>query len=192
MSRSAIMQIFGYVQKAYFYYFGEDLKINFETPSFNAIHKRITLPQGWNGSIGADPTLLLEREYDKIIYVSRELIDLSKALAKYHRNASTIDDIIKLAIDEPHFFTNIKKKRDKLEKYINDPRFFKFTLKDWNCFTFQTFNELLDFLEFPKEHRPLIIPVKFTKKQRNFEGYSCSHLPKDYIISEKIEVIRNE
>ena len=147
------------------------------------------LPKGWNGTIGADPALLIQRDYDKIIYVSRDLIELSKALAKYHRKASTIDEIIQLAINEPNFFANIKRKRDKLEKEINDPRFFRFSVEDWNNFTYQTFNDLLDFLEFPIENRPLLIPIQVN---RNWEGYSNSHLPKDTFINEKIEAIRSE
>jgi len=116
------------------------------------------------------------------------LLDLGEALALYHRRARTKKDIIKLAMDEPTFFKNIKKNRSKLQKEIDDPRFLRINLEDWNNFLFQTFNKLLDFLEFPKEKRPFIIPVK---SKQDFEGYSCSFLKPDQNVCENLEVIRN-
>ena len=176
---------------AYSHYFNDTLPINYETPSFEAVKFRRSLPTGWNGTINANPQLLLKRGFDKIIHVSRNLMDLCKSIAQYHTNAKTIEDYIKLAIKRPKFFYNINKKREILEKnHINDPRFFKFTLTEWNHFTLEIFNKLLDFLEFPKENRPFIIPVKFTEEERDFEGYSCSHLPKTHIVNKNIQQIR--
>ena len=190
-SRSAVSEIFGFIQLAYLHYFNDTLPINYETPSFEAVKYRRPLPKGWNGTINAEPRLLLKRGFDKVIHVSRNLIDLCKSIAKYHTNAQTIEDYIKLAIKRPKFFYNINKKREILERnHISDPKFLKITLADWNKFTLETFNKLLDFLEFPTENRPFLIPVKFTEEQRDFEGYSCSHLPKDYIVNDNIQKIR--
>lgn len=91
-------------------------------------------------------------------------------------------------LEEPKFFSNIQKKWNKQNIEINDPRFLKITLEDWNNFTTQTYNKILDFLEFPKENRLQIVPVKV---ERDFEGYSCSFLDKDYKMCENIEVIRS-
>ncbi|MBD3196561.1 MAG: hypothetical protein GF317_16010, partial [Candidatus Lokiarchaeota archaeon] len=176
MSRSAIAQIFGYVQKTYSHYFGKELVINHEISPFKCIRTRIPLPQGWNSTIGADPTLVLKRGFDKVIHVQRNFIDWIKAMALYHRQAKTIEDFITLSIQEPTFFLNHKKKFDRMNKntQIDDPRYFSFNLdEDWDNFTYQTFNRLLDFLEFPKTDRPLIIPVKV---DRDFEAYSNDHL----------------
>lgn len=145
--------------------------------------------EGWNDVIGADPQILLDRGYDKVIHVSRNLISLCKALAQYHRRAKTDRELIELMLKEPKFFSNIKKKWQKQEKEINDPRFLRITLEDWNNFTFQIYNKLLDFLEFPKENRMCIIPVKMP--ERDFEGYSCSFLTEDQEVCENIEVIRS-
>lgn len=114
---------------------------------------------------------------------------MGDALAEYHRRAKSKEEIIKLAMEEPLFFSNIKKKWLKLQVEINDPRFLRIRLEDWNNFTFQTFNKILDFLEFPKTKRPFLIPVKIEK--RNFEGYSCSFLDPDQEVCENLEVIRN-
>lgn len=186
-SRSAISEIFGYVSLAYFYHFNEPLLINFEANYFEATRSRRPLLEGWNDVINADPQILLDRGYDKVIHVNRDLLDLAESLALYHRRTKSKEDIIKLAMDEPRFFANIKKKWDKLQKEIDDSRFLRITLNEWNNFTFQTFNKLLDFLEFPKEKRPFLIPVKSNK---DFEGYSCSFLEPEYEVCENIEVIR--
>jgi Ca2+-binding EF-hand superfamily protein len=131
---------------------------------------------------------LLNRNYDKVVHVSREVIDLSKALAKYHRKADTIEDVIKLAIDEPKFFNNIKKKHEKLHKDIQDSRFYRFSLFDWDNHTKIIFNELLDFLEFPKDRNVLLLVAK--PEGRNFEGYSCDHIDIDQPVCENVERCR--
>ncbi|GAG52245.1 unnamed protein product, partial [marine sediment metagenome] len=48
------------------------------------------------------------------------MIDLCKALALYHHRAKTSSKIIQLILKRPKFFSNIKKKWEKLEKEIND------------------------------------------------------------------------
>lgn len=144
--------------------------------------------EGWNDVIYADPEILLDRGYDKVILVTRERTDLKKSLLLYHRQVDSIEKLIKLLDSEPKFLQNIDQKYDQINKEIDDPRFLKITLEDWNNFTFQTFNELLDFLEFPETNRPFLIPVK---SNRDFEGYSCSHLPKEHLMCNQIKVIRN-
>jgi len=111
-------------------------------------------------------------------------------MAKYHRKAYTKTDYINLSLTDNKFFINCKRKYDLLNKEINHPNFLKITLNDWNCHTLQTFNQILDFLEFPKENRILVVPVKFKPEQRDFEGYSCSHLAKSYEVCKNIEAIR--
>jgi hypothetical protein len=129
----------------------------------------------------------LDRGYDKVIYISRPLIVLCEALALYFYQAKEKSDIIKLILHRPNFFVNIKRKWEKLEKPIDDPRFLKISLDDWNNFTTQTFDKLLDFLEFPKRNRIKLVPARV---DRNWEGYSCSHLPKEHKICERVEVLR--
>ena len=189
-SRSAISEIFGFIQDNYVHQFKDSLPINYETSSFKSIRSKFTLPQGWNGTINANPELLLKRGYDKVIYVQRDLVRLCEAMAKYHRKCFTIKDYIRLALSEPNFCKNIERNYDKLNKEIDDPRFLKITLFDWNCHTKQTYHELLDFLEFPKDNRMQVIPVRLYENERDFDGYSCSHLDKDHKMCGQIEVIR--
>ena len=131
---------------------------------------------------------MLERGYDKIIIVTRDLIALCNALALYFRMAKTKKEVIELILKEPDYFSNIKRQWSKLDQEFDDPNIFKFTLEDWNNFTFQTFNTLLDFLGFKKEGRPLLVPARV---KRDWEGYSCSFLPKEYKVYDRIQAIRD-
>lgn len=170
--------------------FNSPLIISYETHKFIATRFRIPIPKGWNGVINADPEILLQRGYDKVVLVQRDFVEWALAMAQTHRQCDTMADCVKLGIIEPRFFVKCKKKYDLLDKEILDPRFFKMTLSDWNNFTFQTYNKLLDFLEFPKENRVLVVPVKFSNERRNFEGYSCSHLPKEHEMCGTVQRIR--
>lgn len=157
--------------------------------AFHAEHAKVPLPQGWNSVINAKPELLLKRGFDKIIYVSRDEMELAKVLAKYHRKVSSLEEAIELAMNEPKFFSNIRTKRLKLEKEIDDPRFFRYSLIEWDNWTVKTFNRLLDFLEFPKERNILML---IAKPNRNFEGYSCDHLEPEQPVCENVQRIREE
>jgi hypothetical protein len=121
--------------------------------------------------------------------VSRNLTDLCDAQALYHRKAKTKREIIELILSEPNFFENIKNKRERTQKDIDDPRFLRIDLqKDWNNYLFLTYNKILDFLGFPNKGRPLICPVK---TDQDFEAHSNSFLPKEHKMCKNIEVIRN-
>lgn len=118
----------------------------------------------------------------------RDLTELCEAQALYHRQAKSQKEIINLILKEPKFFSNIEKKYKLIDKVIFDPRFLRISLNNWNNFTLQTYNKILDFLEFPKENRLQLVPVKV---DRDFEGYSCSHLSEEHVMCENIQVIRN-
>ena len=188
-SRSAVSEILGYVNLAHLLIYGKKIKINYEASNFEATRLRRPLLKGWNDVINADPQILLNRGYDKVIHINRNLIDLCEAMALYHRKAKTNKEIIQLSLSEPDFFVNIMKKHQKLQKEIDDPRFLRINLEDWNNYLFITYNKILDFLGFPEEGRPIIVPVK---SKQDFEAYSNSFLPKDYKVCENIEAIRNK
>jgi hypothetical protein len=190
-SRSAVSSLFGYIQEAYFFLYEKELEIHFEeiTPT-TATKSTQPLPQGWYDVHNVDPQKLLERGYDKVIHVSRELIDLSKALAQYHRQVYTLEDAIKLSIREPLFFKNISRKHEKVHSEVDDPHFLRFSLFEYNNFTKQTINKVLDFLEFPKERKILLLIVK---PDRDFEAYSNDHNHEmSEATKEKLEKIRGK
>ena len=166
------------------------MPISHETQRLRVTRECYPLLEGWHSVIDADPQTLLNRGYDKVICVQKKsFIEHGKASAEYHRQCFTIEDYINLALNDSRFFLKAKQKYDRLNKQIEDHRYFRFTLSDWNNFTLQTFFDLLDFLEFPSEDRIYIIPVKMP--DRDFEGYSDSHISKDCKLEKPVEVIRN-
>ena len=98
-SRSAVSEIFGFVSRAHEHYFKEPIKISYEKHSaFEATRKRLPLLKGWNSIHDADPQLLLEKGYDKIIHITRPFLNLCSSLALYHRKANSVRRIIKLIL----------------------------------------------------------------------------------------------
>ena len=108
--------------------------------------------------------------------------------AEYFRGVQTLEDCIKLSLEQPKFFLNVKKKWDKISAAIEDPRLLRITIDQWNYQLHQTYHLILDFLEFPKEGRPQLVPVRRDPEILN--AYSDSHLPLDQVPCENIRRIR--
>jgi len=148
---------------------------------------------GWTDVVKANPQILLDRGYDKVIAVRRRsLREQIKAEALYHRDIADINDLIDLQINEPTFVKNVIKKYtifdEQISKINDDPRFLNIFIEDWNNRTVIIYNQILDFLGFPKENRPLIVPVKV---DRDFEAYSDSHEKIEHVPCDNIARIRH-
>lgn len=187
-SRSAVAEICGFIQLNYEHQFEDTLPIQHEILKHQLTRDCYPVRQGWYSSNNAEPKKLLAKGYDKVVFVQREMISLFKSLAEYHRGCFTMEDLINLSLVEPNFFLKQKKWYDLLNVPIEDHRYLKITLEDWNNWTLNIYNKLLDFLEFPKKNRMALAPVHV---DRNFEAYSDSHITKETIIDQPIEVIRN-
>ncbi len=70
---------------------------------------------------------------------------------------------------------------------INAPNFLNVYLEDWNNRTLIIYNQILDFLEFPREGRVQLVPVRV---DRNFDAYSDSHEALEHVPCENIRRIR--
>jgi len=181
------------------------LDIDYEGNYFEVTRFRRPLVEGWTDVIKADPQILLDRGYDKVIAVRRRsLREQIKAEAYYFRGAKTLNQVLDLYIKEPTFIRNVVKKHTRLEEQISkidNPRFLSIYLEDWNNRTLIIYHKLLDFLEFPEEGRIQIVPIKRCKEEikdcpvsceyrRDFEAYSDSHESIDHIPCENIARIR--
>lgn len=144
------------------------LRWRYESSRFEATRKRRPLPEGWIHCWNADPKILLERGFDKVIALQRSLEDSYLGLSLYMHFFDKLDEIIK---EHPRFFEVIKRKWEAMEEYhdFQHERFHYVNFEELNKHTVKTFNEVFDFLEFPKEGRPLLLPVKVW---RNWECYS--------------------
>ena len=140
----------------------------YEASRFEATRFRRPLPTGWINCWNADPKILVERGFDKVILLQKELTDAYYGMAIYMYPDVPID---KIKEQNPRFFDIIKRKWEFLEQYrdFKHENFMYVHFNDLNNHTVKSFNELFDFLEFKKRGRPKIIPVKVW---RNWECYS--------------------
>ena len=144
------------------------LKWRLESSRFEATKFRRPLPEGyvhcWNG----DPQILLDRGFDKVLILQKTLSDSFLGMALYFFALEVMDNIPNI---NKRFFDIIKRKWLAMEKYrdFKDERLLFVDFEDLNSHTVKTFKELFDFLEFEKEGRIFILPVKVW---RNWECYS--------------------
>ena len=141
------------------------LRWRYETSVFEATRDRRPLPEGWTHTFNADPGLLLTRGFDKIMVLQKPLVDCYYAGAFFMHPHKKLEEI------EPRYFEGIKRRWIQLEKYRDhkSDNFLFLDINEINNDTVNEFNKILDFLDFPKEGRPMIIPVKVW---RNWECYS--------------------
>jgi len=135
-----------------------------------AAHPDYAVPKGWNTVLYVPIEDVVKKKHDKIILLQRDLDDLKKANFIY-RYPDKDYEIEKDNIEHKRFF-------DKIEYYykitynpkIKADNLLRVSLEDLNQYTVATFHEVLDFLEFPKEGRPIILPVN--PPERNWQVFS--------------------
>ena len=156
--------------------FGVPIRWNYEISHFEATRERRPLPIGWCNVWNANPELLLKRGYDKVICLQKSLNDAIYSMVIYHHPEQTFDWLMR---QTPEFFLPIKEKWQKLERFrsFTHDRFLFVHVDDLNTFPKKYFNKVFDFLGFPKENRPKLLPIKC---YRDWECYSnISRSPKD-------------
>lgn len=171
--------------------FGEPIEWSFEVSRVISTRKRFPIIKGWSNVYNVKPEQLLEKEYDKVLVIQRDFEELKKAHLLYNRE-DIIYDIYQTGEDdikkrEEAMMKSLKKDYDIVYgREIDDPRYHKVHLEDLNKYTVATFNEVLDFLNFPSHGRPAIVPV--SPPHRNWEAYS-SILPKGHEICKRLKEI---
>jgi len=131
------------------------------------------LPKGWNNVYDVDPQELLDRidpegnKYDKIVVI--------------HRDLKTLTNVNKITwaregLHESHINKLLSKLPEEYEtvygKDIQDPRLLRLDLWGINQYPESCFEELMDFLNFPKHNRPIGIGIKTLPFLKLWEAYS--------------------
>lgn len=144
------------------------LRWRYESSRFEATRFRRTFPEGYLHTWNADPQILLKRGFDKVIVLQKTLEDSYIGMSLYFYANQIMGKIPEM---HPKFYEVIKRKWEFMETYrdFDDPRFLYVHFDDLNNHTVKEFKKVFDFLEFPKENRPMMIPVKVW---RNWECYS--------------------
>ena len=182
--------------------YGTPLEINYENDRV-LISKNLV--SGWHGVYDIDPKILLDLGYDKILIIKRELETLKEAHALYNGYLEIYDSLEKMKEERPAFFEKIElyyKLLYEQEDVINDPRVLLISLEDLNNYSYSTFNEIIEFLDFKLSFKqkiklflrimknkiyPFIIPINPTN--RNWELYSTL-LPKGYELCKRLVFLK--
>ena len=162
--------------------FNIPIKWNYEISPLEAKKKHLPLPKGWNTVYNVDPGKIVERDYDRVLIVQRDLITLLKAQTVYWHN-----ELSYTGLNEETLLGKIERHWKLVYgKEVNNPKCLKVRLEDLNNYTIESFHEILDFLNFPTFGRPVIIPT--SPPNRNWESYS-SVLPKGHNLFKRLQEI---
>jgi len=175
MNGSAISWIIRELSDYHMEMFGKPIiftKDNAEISSQIATKDHFPIPKGWNNVYSIDPQLLLDKvdpdgnKYDRIIVVHRPL-NVFKNIYKIRMTMQGvgndfIEKILKKSEDEYNLVYH----------EIKDPRLYRIDLWDANQYTKAIFNELMDFLNFPRRNRPPVLRTRTLPFEALFEAYS--------------------
>lgn len=172
------------ISQVHYKMFSTSPEWNFEISRVEARKKHLPLPQGWNTVYNVKPQALLEHGFDRVLVIQRDMKELFKAHMLYNRDE----------LNNEYVAPNEEAMINQLERYykivyeekINNPKYLKVHLEDLNKYTVATFNEILDFLNFPSHSRPIIVPT--SPPHRNWEAYS-SILPKKHELCKRLRDI---
>jgi hypothetical protein len=130
----------------------------------------IETPEGWTSVYEVNPKEALEKDFDKVILLQKDLESLKTDICKYNHPEKWLKEQETGVEDE--FFGRLRKAIERdwnmmFNQEIDDPRLYKFALEDLNNFTEWEWDKLLDFLEFPERSRCHSFAVN-----RNWQVYS--------------------
>lgn len=170
--------------------FAQTIPWNYEISPIAATKKKFPLPLGWSSVYYASTILLLERGFDKIIILQRDYTELLRAHAiTYDPTLYDIRHKITPKFMEKHapsFYNSYKKSYELVYgDKIDDPRVMRVFLEDLNNSFVETFDKILNFLNFPERGKPICYPIKI---DRNWESRS-TELPSDANIGVRFETI---
>jgi len=183
-------------------FYGKELEINYEQNRSLVSHN---LLKGWTGVYEIDPKVLLDLGYDKILIIKRELESMKKAHAHYHGYQEIYETYKNMLEERPAFFERIELAHKLLydqEEIKNNPKVLIVKLEDLNNYTYSTFGEIIDFLEFKlsfiqklklfkniikNKIKPFVIAVNPTERSWNI--YSTL-LPKNHELCNRLKYLK--
>ena len=145
--------------------YNEVIHWNYEVSRIIAIDEKYNLPKGYSSVYYVSPKWLLNREYDKILILQRDLQSLKEKMAHYYFPDLKPETVFK---KHPEFEEKIEFYYDLVfdESVKNDPRIHWMSVFNWNFYTVATASLMFDFLGFPKK-RPVILPIN--RRERDFD-----------------------
>lgn len=204
MQRCGMSWVGGVISLIHERLYGEPLHIIYED---NRAEVSNRLVEGWNGVYNIDPTILLKLGYDKILIIKRELDTLKEVHAHYHGYQEIYKSLEDMKDKRSCFFEKIELYYDLLynqSEIINNSKILMVNLENLNNYTYSTFNEIIEFLDFKLSFKqkikfflrvlknkvfPFVIPIN--SNERNWDIYS-SLLPKNQELCERLKYLEDK
>jgi len=199
MARCGISWIGDTLKEVYKQLYGKELQIHYENDRAMISN---TLVEGWHSVYDVDLKVLLKLGYDKVLIIKRDLETMKEAHAKFHGYFEIYDSYEAMQQERPAFFERIEKTYDLLyNQELDDPRIIIISLEDLNNYTHDTFNEIIQFLDFKlsllqkiklflrilrNKIKPFVIPTRPPK--RNWDVFSAI-LPKGTPVCNRLQFI---
>lgn len=186
MERCGISWIVRLLSKIHEKQFGTPIEYTPEISLQYAVKPRFPLPQGWYCVYNVSPRDVLKRKYDKVVCIRRPKEIMYRVLAMYYQTDLRYEECRE---QFPKYFKKIDRDYNRVYgdiEEIDDDRFLWLDLRDFNNYTVETFNFLMDHLNFP-EDRPFLVPVN--PPERNWQAYSTI-LKRDHEIGSKLKKIQ--
>jgi len=165
--------------------YGKVVKWNYRISRLLAGSKDYPIMDGWSTCQWVPLKKIEQKNYDKIILLQRSFESLCKSMFIYYFWTKDYEkEAYKAEYDE--WFESIDSYYNQIYPKTESPKTFRVFLEHVNSYTVLTLNLIMDFLEFKKENRPLIVPVN--PPERVWEVFSCV-LPTGEKIARRLEHI---
>lgn len=165
--------------------YGKVQKWNVRTSRLRAGHSDYPIQRGWNTTRYVPIEDIIKKPFDKVILLQRDLESLKEDIFLY-RFQDKDYETEKNKIEYAEWINKLENYYKKTYAPFSVKNVLRVHLEDLNNYTIATFNEVLDFLEFPREGRPLLIPVN--PPERTWQAFS-SVLNKKQKIVERLRNI---
>lgn len=168
---SAIGWFTGILSEIHNAIYSNPINWNYEISRFECTRVRRPLPQGYSTVWNANPLILANRGFDKVIVVRRPEKDILEACCWYDKQKSYAE--VRKMEEHKEYLTSLRRNYRKLYdlEYTNQ-RIFYVNIEDVNNAPVQQFKKISEFLGFKMVKFPVIIPIKVKKDWQVYAGYN--------------------
>ena len=155
-------------------------------------HPDYPSPKGWNAVNYVPIKDIVKKPHDRIILLQRKFESWKESMLFYYYNEYKPNLDYKTDKDNPEYkvwFDRIAEYYNQTYDEIDSPKVLRIYIEDLNNYTVATFTEIFNFLDFPKEGRPIIIPVN--TPERVWEAFSADFNAGD-LINERLQKLHSK
>lgn len=182
---SAIGWFTGVLSEIHKAIYGIPINWNYEISRFECTRERRPLPQGFSTVWNANPLILANRGFDKVLFVKRPLLDILEACCWYDKQKS-YNDIVLEGNDEEYLNSLTRNYLNLYDrKTIFHDNIIYVDIEDLNRNTMNDFHRVCDCLGFDMSKFPIIVPVRVQKEWEVYGGYNMGNK-----LNERLKLIK--